>query len=80
MIDLAAADLSIVLHFSTFWRGAMKNLEAAHLSIVLPFPCFIVRSDEKYGAPDLSIVHTFLIFRHKNASISNPILYRKTKI
>ena len=31
-------------------------------------------------APDLSIVYTFLIFRHKNASISNQVRYRKTKI
>ena len=28
-------------------------------------------------APDLSIVYTFLIFRHKNASISNPIPEQK---
>ena len=28
-------------------------------------------------APDLSIVYTSLIFRHKNASISNPILIQK---
>ena len=28
-------------------------------------------------APDLSIVYTSLIFRHKNASISNPIPERK---
>ena len=31
-------------------------------------------------APDLSIVYTFLIFRHKNASTSNPIPDRKTRI
>ena len=31
-------------------------------------------------APDLSIVQTFLIFRHKNASISNPIPHTKTRI
>ena len=30
-------------------------------------------------APDLSIVYTFLIFKHKNASISNPIPYRKNR-
>ena len=28
-------------------------------------------------APDLSIVYTSLIFRHKNASISNPIPIQK---
>ena len=28
-------------------------------------------------AVELSIVHTSLIFRHKNASISNPILIQK---
>ena len=28
------------LHFSTFWREAMKNLEALHLSIVWPFRYF----------------------------------------
>ena len=31
-------------------------------------------------APDLSIVYTFLIFKHKNASISNPIPHTKTRI
>ena len=31
-------------------------------------------------APDLSIVYTSLIFRHKNASISNQLPYRKTRI
>ena len=30
-------------------------------------------------APDLSIVYTFLIFRHKNAFISNPIPERKPR-
>ena len=31
-------------------------------------------------APDLSVVYTFLIFRHKNASTSNPIPDTKTRI
>ena len=31
-------------------------------------------------APDLSIVHTSFIFRHKNASTSNPIPDTKTRI
>ena len=31
-------------------------------------------------APDLSIVYTSLIFRHKNASTSNPIPDTKTRI
>ena len=31
-------------------------------------------------APDLSIVYTSLMFRNENASISNQIPYRKTRI
>ena len=46
----------------------------------LDFSTFWCQAMKNVEAPDLSIVYTFLIFRHKIASISNPVPNTKTRI